>query len=161
MRLSHHAESNPVARRVAFAFLVGSAGCAISACSTPPAKQEVIALPLPGDLSQQWGVQVVALRASAAGYLLDFRYRVTDADKAAPLLKQEAKAYLLVEKNGAQLYVPTASRVGPLRQSATKVYVDRNYFVLFANPGKLVQPGDLVTVVIGDFKVEHLAVNQS
>lgn len=114
-----------------------------------------------GNLVQQWGVEIIALRASSAGYMLDFRYRVKDAEKAAPLLKQEAKVYLIVEKNGAQLYVPVVSRIGPLRQSSLKAYVNQSYFVLFANPGKLVLPGDVVTVVIGDFKAEHLIVDQS
>lgn len=131
----------------------------LTACGNTTTKPDALAQPV--DFGPQWGVRVVALRSSAAGYMLDFRYRVTDAEKAAPLLKQDAKAYVIVEKNGAQLFVPTVSRIGPLRQSSMKVYTDRNYFVLFANPGKLVQPGDAVTVVIGDFKAEHLIVDQS
>lgn len=133
-------------------------GCA---AGTNPRQRPITAPVTSAEIAQQWGVQIVAIRSSAAGYMLDFRYRVTAAEKAAPLLKQETKAYVIVEKNGAQLYVPIVSRIGPLRQSSTQVYADRNYFVLFANPGKLVLPGDAVTVVIGDFKVEHLIVDQS
>lgn len=134
----------------------------LTGCSSTTTKPDLpIPSPTSRDFGSQWGVEIVALRSSAAGYMLDFRYRVKDVEKAATLLKQGSKAYVLVEKNGAQLFVPVVSRIGPLRQSATKIYADRNYFVMFANPGKLVQPGDTVTVVIGDFKAEHLIVDQS
>ena len=108
---------------------------------------------------QEWGVKVIGLRPSAAGYMLDFRYRVLDAKKAAELVNRKNKPYLLVEKDGSKLVVPVTSKLGPLRQSAQYAKENRNYFMFFANPNKHVKSGDLVTVVIGDFKAEHLVVN--
>jgi len=154
--------SRQLPRLLATILALSLGAAALTACSGTSAKPDATSVPTsPRDFGPQWGVEIVALRSSAAGYMLDFRYRVKDVEKAAPLLKQGAKAYVIVEKNGAQLFIPVVSRIGPLRQSATKIYADRNYFVLFANPGKLVQPGDAVTVVIGDFKAEHLIVDQS
>jgi len=109
--------------------------------------------------SDKWGVKVIGVRPSAAGYMLDFRYRVLDAKKAAEVVNRKNKPYLLVEKDGSKLVVPVTSKLGPLRQSAQYAKENRNYFMFFANPGKHVKSGDLVTVVIGDFKAEHLVVN--
>jgi len=107
----------------------------------------------------KWGVRVIGVRPSAAGYMLDFRYRVLDAKKAAEVVNRKNKPYLLVEKDGSKLVVPVTSKLGPLRQSAQYAKENRNYFMFFANPGKHVKSGDLVTVVIGDFKAEHIVVN--
>jgi hypothetical protein len=104
-------------------------------------------------------VKVIGLRPSAAGYMLDFRYRVLDAKKAAELVNRKTKPYLIVEKDGSTLHVPVTSKLGPLRQSAQFPKENRNYFMFFANPGRHVKSGDAVTVVIGDFKAENLIVN--
>ena len=109
--------------------------------------------------AEDWGVKVIGLRPSAAGYMLDFRYRILDAKKAAKLVNRKTKTYLIVEKDGSMLRVPVTSKLGPLRQSAQYAKENRNYFMFFANPKKHVKSGDLVTVVIGDFKAEHLVVN--
>jgi len=108
---------------------------------------------------QQWGVRVLGIHRTAAGYMLDFRYRVLDAEKATPILNRRIKPELLVEKDNRVLRVPVTSKLGPLRQSAKFAQQDRNYFMFFANPGKLVQRGDKVTIVIGDFKSEHMIVD--
>lgn len=109
-------------------------------------------------LQERWGVKVVGIRQSAAGYMLDFRYRVLDAEKATPLLDRRIKPELKVAKSGATLKVPVPPKIGALRQSAKFVKPDRNYFILFSNPGRHVIPGDMVSVVIGDFRAENLTV---
>lgn len=113
-----------------------------------------------GTLSDKWGVEVLGIHTAATGYILDFRYRVLDAEKAAPLLDRRIKPapYLIVEKDNAKLGVPVTSKLGALRQTTFNVKANRNYFVLFSNPSRHVRSGDKVTVVIGDFKAEHLVV---
>lgn len=108
-------------------------------------------------MEMQWGVKVMPIHLSAEGYMLDFRYRVLDPEKAAPLFDRKIKPYLVDEATGAVLGVPEPPKVGALRNTR-KPLPDRNYFILFANPGRYVQKGKKVTVVIGDFKVEHLVV---
>ena len=105
-----------------------------------------------------WGVSPIGIRLTATDYMLDFRYRVTDAEKAAAIINRKTKPYLIVEKTGVILNVPSSYKVGPLRQSAQFAQENRNYFMLFANPGRHVKAGDEVTVVAGDFKLEHLVV---
>lgn len=110
------------------------------------------------DVFERWGVRVLGIRTSAEGYMLDFRYRVLDAAKAAPLLDRRIKPYLLVEKSEAKLAVPVSSKIGALRQNSRSVKQDRNYFVMFANPGRHVKAGDRVKVVIGEFSSGELVV---
>jgi hypothetical protein len=92
--------------------------------------------------------------------MLDFRYRVLDAQKAAPLLDRKLKPYLLDPKWGAKLGVPDTPVLGQIRQTSRNgaVYTDRTYFIMFGNPGKAVQRGDTVTLVLGDAKVTDLKV---
>jgi len=105
-----------------------------------------------------WGIEVQGIRRTSAGYMLDFRYKVTEPDKAKQLLDRKMKPYVIVEGSDIELQVPVSPKIGPLRQSSSKVYADRNYFMLFGNPGRRVKAGDKVTVVVGDFRAEHLVV---
>lgn len=129
------------------------AGCAGKQQSEAGARQEQLQ-----QLQDEWGVEIVAIRYSADGYMLDFRYKVLDSEKAAQLGDRRIKPYLIEEKTGAMLIVPTPAKVGSLRQSSHGMKEGRVYFMLFANPGRRVQPGDLVTVVVGDFRAERLVV---
>lgn len=106
----------------------------------------------------KWGVDVLSVRTTADGYMLDFRYRVTDATKAAPLLDRRIKPYLIVEKSDVRMMVPVSSKIGALRQTTSNVKEERNYFVMFGNPDRHVKPGDRVKVVIGDFSTDSLVV---
>lgn len=112
----------------------------------------------PESLAAQWGVEVTAVRLSANGYLVDFRYKVLDPDKAVKLSDRHAKPYLLDPETGAKLVVPKSPKIGPLRQTAQKPEAGRVYFTLFANVGKVVKRGSKVTVAIGDCRVENLTV---
>ncbi len=110
------------------------------------------------NLEQLWGIQIKGIRLSAAGYMLDFRYRVIDPKKAVPLLKRQAKPYLIDQQSSARLIVPTPPKVGSLRQKSYQPLTGKIYFIMFANPGKLIKHGNKVTVVIGDFRAEDLIV---
>jgi hypothetical protein len=114
----------------------------------PEAKDE-------SNLQEKWGVQVVAVRLTAGGSFIDFRYRVVDAEKAKPLMKKDAKAYLVDQASGAKFSVPVSS-LGAQRSRGDPT-VGRIYFILFTNSG-VVRPGSKVTVTIGDFKAENLMV---
>lgn len=111
-------------------------------------------------IRDQWGIEVVAIRFSAAGQMLDFRYRVLDPGKAAPILDPKNKAHVIDQKSGATLVVPRMAKVGSLRQTSRSGMPETNrvYFILFGNPGARVKPGDKVTVIIGDFGVKDLTV---
>lgn len=112
-----------------------------------------------GRVEEAAGIRVEALRLSAAGTMLDFRYRVIDPVRAAGLLDGRQRPYLL-DGRGARMGVPETPILGSLRQTARngKVSPDHTYFVLFANPGRFLRPGDQVTLVVGDARVTDLTV---
>ena len=114
-----------------------------------------------GSIEERWGIEPLGVRLSAAGYMLDFRLKVLDPGKAAPLLVRKTKSHLIVEKSGAVFQVASSPKIGALRatvRTEEMVKQDRIYGTLFANPGRYVKAGDRVTVVMGDMKAEHLVV---
>jgi hypothetical protein len=110
------------------------------------------------NIEEQWGIRILGIRRSAANYMLDFRYRVLDAEKAKPIFHRKTRPYLIDQASGTKLIVFSSPKTGPMRSTDTPK-VDRNYFTFFANPGRFIQAGNKVTVVIGDFKVENLVVH--
>ncbi len=108
-------------------------------------------------LENKWGIRIVGIRLSAMGYMLDFRYRVVDSEKASALFDRKTKPYLIDQGSDKKLAVPSPPQIGPLR-SSNKPEDDRGYFILFGNPGGFVKSGNKVTIVIGDFRVEDLLV---
>ena len=111
----------------------------------------------PRDIAEQWGIEITSLRLTANGHMLDYRYRVLDADKATDLFKRQIKPYLIHQKSEKVLAVPETAKLGPLRNSNIP-QEGKIYWMFFGNTGKLVEPGDKVTVVIGEFRVEDIVV---
>ena len=107
-------------------------------------------------IEEQWGVKIESIRVTAAGHLVDFRYRVLDSEKAMGLMKRGDKAYIIDQASGIELPVPV-TKVGPIRGTGTTPKEGKVYSVMFKNRG-IVQSGSKVTVVIGEFKVENLVV---
>ena len=107
---------------------------------------------------RNWGVDIAGVRHVSSGYMLRLSYTVVDVARAAPLFDKRSRPYLIDNKTGARLAVPAMENIGELRQTATPI-PGRTYFVIFGNPGKLVQPGDRVNIVIGDFKAEDVIVD--
>ncbi len=108
-------------------------------------------------LEERWGIKIESLRLSAANYILDFRYRVIDPIKAAPLFIRKTKPYIFDQLSNKKFVVSSPPKVGPMRSNANPA-ANRVYFILFTNPGKFVKSGNKVNVVIGDFKAEDLIV---
>jgi hypothetical protein len=102
---------------------------------------------------QRWGVDQLRIHRTAQGHLLDFRYHVVDADRAASLLATQTPAYLVHERTGRRLAVPSMPKAGAMRNTG-QAKVGRDYFALFNNPGGLVRTGDRVSVVLGELKAE-------
>lgn len=150
------------------AALFGLAG--IAPAGPPSARATVVESPVaetpaseaaaptePGDIAEQWGIEITSLRLTANGHMLDYRYRVLDADKATDLFKRQIKPYLIHQKSEKVLAVPETAKLGPLRNSNIP-QEGKIYWMFFGNTGKLVEPGDKVTVVIGEFRVEDIVV---
>ena len=113
------------------------------------------AAPAPG---AEAGIEVTAVRLSAVGRVVDFRYRVVDPEKAREVLGRQTQVYAIDQATGVRLVVPRAGKVGALRQSATQAVAGKVYFVLFGNTGGVVKPGSKVTVVLGEVRIVDLPV---
>jgi len=109
-------------------------------------------------LEEDWGIKVESARLSAAGYMVDFRFRVLDASKAAQIFNRKTMPQMIDQATGARFIVPSPPKVGQLR-SGGNIKEDRIYFIFFANPAKYVKSGNKITVVVGDFKAEDIIVN--
>lgn len=112
-------------------------------------------------LAEKWGVEVIGIKRTAGGYMLDFRFRVVDAEKSLPLFDHRIKPYMVADKSDIKLPVPMANKVGAFRPTnrGKNIKADKIYYMLFANPDNYVKSGEKISVVIGDFKVEDLTVN--
>lgn len=108
-------------------------------------------------MKREWGVEVLYVRQTAAGYMLEFRYKVLDAVKAKSLFERQTKPVLTHHKTGAKLIVPTPAKTGALRNS-NPPKSGTTYWMFFANPAKMVKQGDVVGVKIGEFQVTDLVV---
>ncbi|RMH14197.1 MAG: hypothetical protein D6698_13045 [Gammaproteobacteria bacterium] len=129
----------------------GHASGSVAAVSKP-AK-----VPWKGYIKRQWGVEVLYVRRTAAGYMLEFRYRVLDPKKAKPLIVRKTKPVMTHHESGAKLVVPAPETTGPMRNTFNQV-AGQTYWMFFSNPAKLVKPGDHVDIRIGKFEVKGLVV---
>jgi hypothetical protein len=143
-----------IAKSFIILFLLMSVGCA------GPGKtvENKVEQPVLAGFEEQMGIEIVALRMTAAGHMLDLRYRVTNPEKAAVVFDRQNKAYLVDQASGLALPVPRTAKVGPLRQTNFEPDPRRQYFIMFNNGGGVVKPGSLVTLVVGDLRFENIMV---
>jgi hypothetical protein len=107
---------------------------------------------------RSWGIAVRGVKRIASGYMLEFKYEVLDAGKAAPLNEKRSKAFVIDQATDTRLSVPAMENIGELRQ-APKPEENRLYYIIFGNPGKLVPKGGRVDVVIGRFRADGVIVD--
>jgi len=107
-----------------------------------------------------WGIEEPRVQITSSSALLRFSYRIFDVNKAAPLNDDKNTPFLIVQKNGAKLDVPTTEKVGTLRQTA-KPEAGREYWMVFTNSAHMVNPGDRVDIHIGRFHANGLTVEAS
>jgi len=106
---------------------------------------------------EKWGIRIETAGLTAAGYMVDFRFRVLDAAKAAPILERHVKPQLIAQATGAQLAVPAPAKIGQLR-SGGNVKDGHVCFIIFSNQARQIRSGEKVTVVIGDFQSPDIVI---
>jgi hypothetical protein len=105
------------------------------------------ALPPPTALESQAGIQVAHIGATASGGLVDARFRVLDAAKAATLLRDPANAPMLLAGDRPPLMPPHHALKG------ARFAKDQVFFVLYPNTRGAIQPGTAVTVALGPMRL--------
>lgn len=113
--------------------------------------------PLARLVKRQWGVEVAWVRRLAAGQMLEFRYRVSDPEKAKELFVRHEKPHLVDEASGLRIRVASFATTGEIRNS-NQPKAGRMYWMLFPNPGGAIARGNRVTVEIGKFRAPGLVV---
>jgi hypothetical protein len=141
--------------------------CALVGLLTIPASAEPTQAPLRYNsvkndreallLRRLWGIDAVHVRSTASGSLVQFSYRVVNADKAKILNSKDATPYLVDEQHGLALQVPVMEQVGQLRQVAAPQN-GRDYWMAFSNKGKYLKPGNHVTLIVGNLRISGLVV---
>jgi hypothetical protein len=108
-------------------------------------------------LRRLWGIDSVHVRSTASGALVRFSYRVVDADKSKILNSKDATPYLVDEQHGLALQIPVMEQVGQLRQVAVPQN-GRDYWMAFSNKGRYLKPGNHVTLITGNLRINGLVV---
>ena len=103
----------------------------------------------PAEFAEHNGIEVLMLGVTAEGGLIDMRFRVTDAEKAAFLLEEANRPQLIVEDSGTVL-------TRHIRPEYKALENGRVYYLLFANAQSAILPGSLVTVELAGLRLEHL-----
>jgi hypothetical protein len=104
-------------------------------------------------LPERLGVRLTRLAVTGGGGLLDLRFQVLDPEKAAAIHEPRTPPALVEESSGLFL---DQLLMGHSHSGAFKTAV--SYYLIFVDDGNLVQPGDKVTVLLGDVEVEHVTV---
>lgn len=110
-------------------------------------------------LNNDWGIEPVHLRVTADGYMIEFRYKILDAEKALVLSDRKHFPHLLSLKSQAKLSVPYFPTVGFVKSNRRFIKEGKNYIALFSNEGRHLLPGDQVKLQIRD-KVSPLLTLQ-
>ncbi len=129
-------------------------------CAAPAAEETQPGSRLLSDPEKNFGINVLSLRPTAGGQMLDLRFQVVDPKKAKAVLDKNKKAYLLDGKTGKTLPVPV-TKAGSMRQTTLKPEAGRIYFMLFSNPNRMVKEGSSVSLIIGDFRKDSIVVDSS
>lgn len=102
------------------------------------------------DMQNEWGIEPVHLRVTADGYMVEFRYKVIDPEKARILTDRKDFPHLQSLKSKAKLTVPYFPTVGFVKSSRRFLKKDKNYTVMFSNEGRHLIRGDKVKIEIKD-----------
>ena len=104
-------------------------------------------------LTEEYGIQVDLIAVTAAGGLVDLRLKILDIEKARLLLQDSTDMPVLLVGDGNTMLSASQEGATQLIKSLTD---DSPIFLIFPNQGNIVEPGTLVTVQIGDVRLEPL-----
>ena len=104
-----------------------------------------------------WGVTDLRVRLTSSDNLVKFTYRVVNPKLAQQVGDHAATPEMVALRTNAVLQVPTVEKIGTLRQATAKE-AGREYWMVFSNKGHVVQSGDRVNVIIGNFRALDLVI---
>ena len=99
------------------------------------------------------GVRLVFIAVAAGGGMINLRYQVLDPDKAVIVHDDDNPPTIIDEASGIALSRPWMDH-----DHTDELHIGVTYNDLLMNSGGFVKHGSLVTVVIGDARLEHVTV---
>ena len=104
-------------------------------------------------LVEKIGVKIVSVAVTGDGGLIDFRFQVVDPDKANAVHDVNNPPTLVDEATGLVVnsLLMGHAHNGPYTAGQT-------YYLIFENPGNIVQSGNKVSVLLGNAEVDHVLV---
>lgn len=104
-------------------------------------------------LADRSGVRIVYVAVTGGGGLIDLRFQVVDPDKADSIHNNATPPALVDDATGV---VVNNLLMG---HSHTNGFTaGQTYYLIFENPGNLVQQGGTVSVLLGNAQVDHVTV---
>ncbi len=104
-------------------------------------------------IEDKYGIHISMVAVTAAGGVVDFRFRVTDPEKAEKYMHgpYSELPILIAETDG--------TRIDPRTHIHKANYeFGRTYYSIYRNPGGVIRSGSEVTVVLGDLRLNHVPV---
>jgi hypothetical protein len=107
----------------------------------------------PDGLVDRIGIRVVQVALTGGGGLIDVRFQVLDPNKAAAVHDPITPPALVDDRTSvvANDLLMGHSHAGAFKAGLT-------YFLMFENPGNVVQRGDTVSVLLGNTQLDHIEV---
>jgi hypothetical protein len=145
------------ARRVVLAALLSLAACSHKNSARRAAGTGAANAPTRSE--ESWGIRPVSLRPTFGGTMLDFRFKVVDAEKAKAVFDRKMKPYLVDPASGVALGMSEDPKLGALRASMRNPPIaGKLYYVLFANGQGTVRRGSRVKIVLGRCELDDVPV---
>jgi hypothetical protein len=135
---------------LAYMLLTGGGG------APAPAAEQAAGVPPVVDaagLVRRSGVRVVHVAMTGDGGLVDLRFQVIDPDTANVVHEPAYPPEVVDEDSGV---VVNELLMG--HRHSGRMLAGQTYYLIFSNPGNLVQRGDHVTVVLGNARLPHVPV---
>jgi hypothetical protein len=104
-------------------------------------------------LVERSGVKITQVAVTGDGGLVDLRFTVVDANKAAALHDPAHPPAVVDQRSGLVVkdLLMSHAHTAPFKAGVT-------YYLVFNNPGNWVHRGDKVAVLLGDARVENVTV---
>lgn len=106
------------------------------------------------EMRNRFGIEVTDV--SIHGVAIDVQFTVSTPEKSGAVLSPAAERYLIDQKSGTKILSPTNPRVKRLRLASG--VRSQNFIATFDNSKGVVKPGDQVSVVVDEYRVDNLEV---
>jgi hypothetical protein len=103
------------------------------------------------ELEERYGVRVTLIGVTAAGGMVDFRFKVLDQEKARVLTKEhDLMPVLSVQNTDTRLAMPGGGMHSMTLQNG------KVYYLLFGNSKGTVKPGTPISVAFGEMQLKPI-----